>query len=209
MTQVLVTDDEVVALAAKADGAWPVPLPTVERQPDVLRVSGMRGIRSLAVRGLADTGTPGAVLYDEGLVDLVSSITRAEDRVLAFVARRDGIFQPRGALVGAFRASGESWIIDSMTGNGVHAIWGGPASEAAEAIARFAQAVWESGVSSPEGSEALGLVVASSDDSKPVRFVAKGQVSDLSVVPGEPPMVFEAGDREEPLSQEEVAELFG
>lgn len=207
MAPVLLTDDEIVALMARCDVAWPLPLPTVGRVPDLVRAAGVRGVRSLAVRGLADTRAPAAVSYQDDLLHMTRSIARAEARVLAYVARRTEVFAPRGAIVGVFRSGDDRWLIDSMTGNGVHAIWPGAGVDAVEIIARFGRAVWESGVSDPTGAGDMGLLVASSDAAKPVFFVGRGHVSRLSIVLGEPSMVFTVEDRDEPLSETDIAGL--
>lgn len=171
--EVLLTDDEVVALTAAARTAWPYGLHTVAAADEALIAAGLRGLRSLAVRGLATTGTAGRVEYPPELVLQFTDIATAERYALVQVAARDAVAQPRGAMVGAF-AVGAAWVTDSVTVSGVHAIRPVTEDEAAELLLRFITEVWENGVLAPGPAE-FGLFITSSVSRGTSYFVSRGR----------------------------------
>lgn len=64
---VLLTDDEIVAMVAATRTPWPYGLPTVPADDRALTAAGLRGLRTLAVRGLVRTGTGAGVEYSPDL----------------------------------------------------------------------------------------------------------------------------------------------
>src|SRR3954463_15314949 len=104
--ELLLTDDELVALAVEQSKAWPTGLPTVDVQTaDGLYAAALRGRRSLAVRGFFDAEAPGSALLDIVRRDAVG----AEGSVSLYVADRDGARMQGAVNVNAYR-SAEAWL---------------------------------------------------------------------------------------------------
>lgn len=168
---VLLTDDEIVALVAATRTPWPYGLPTVPADDRALTAAGLRGLRSLAVRGLARTGT--AVEYSPQLSEAVRSAATAAHHVVAQVAVRESPAQPRGSAVGIFRAE-DGWMADSVTLAGVHALRETTLDDAADLLLRFVTEVWENGVTSPGEDAAMGLYIATANPRAKDHFVTQG-----------------------------------
>lgn len=66
------------------------------------------------------------------------------------------------------------WIVDSVTSNGVHAMWAAPVEEVADIVLRFVHAVWTNGVLSPDSNARLGLFVTGSRAGLESFFVSRG-----------------------------------
>jgi hypothetical protein len=119
----LLTDDEVIALAAVLGRPWPTGLATVESAPEALQEAGIRGIRSLAVRGLL-TGDPttesGFVIHPELEAAVVGFLTAAR-HIGAYLAPADEPDRLAGASITA-ASSGSDWWLVSTTAQGVHGI---------------------------------------------------------------------------------------
>lgn len=196
---VLLTDDEVVALAVAAETGWPYGLLTVAADDRAVMAAGIRGLRSLAVRGLVGTGAPHGLEYPRELVEQVGAIAGAPRHVMAQVCVRDNLVRPRGAMLGAFFAGAPEspWLVDSVTSNGVHAIWAATVEEVADVLLRFVQAVWADGVLSPDSGATLGLFVTSSRAGSESFFVSRGSTEAL-VRTGVPGLEFPARQYDEP-----------
>lgn len=204
---VLLTDDEVVALSAAAATAWPYGLLTVAADERAIVAAGVRGVRSLAVRGLVSAGTPNGVDYPPSLVNQVARIATARRHVMVQVCSREDLLQPRGAMVGAFAGSADgSWLVDSVTLSGVHAMRTTSPEEAAELILRFVNEVWENGVKSPDGGTRFGLFVTSSAVGEKSFFVSHGS-TEAFVLTGIGGFELPAGRHAERWTLSDVREL--
>ena len=70
---IVLTDDEIAAVALEGHLAWPVPLPTVVTDIDHLAAAATRGRRSLLVRGLATPSDSGV----EVAADIIATLEQA------------------------------------------------------------------------------------------------------------------------------------
>lgn len=129
----LLTDDEIVALCAIDGRPWPLGLITVEPTTEELTRAGVRGIRSLFIRHLADQTSDG-VRPNEVLVQRVTTFLDATNRIGAYVAPADDHLRLGGAAITAAQTS-DGWLLDATTAVGVHALRHVTADEAADAIA--------------------------------------------------------------------------
>jgi hypothetical protein len=125
IADIVLTDDEVVAVAVQESQPWPVALPTVPNgDPDALAAASFRGHRSLSVRGL---------LNDEGgltlsIASLCSGIPGADSFLAVFLA--DNSFQRAGwGVMSCHYPSTAEWIVESINPLGIHRIARIPTSE--------------------------------------------------------------------------------
>src|SRR5262245_23982737 len=135
----LLTDDEVIALAAVAGRPWPTGLATVDSTPEAQRDAGIRGIRSLAVRGLLTddpAAVPGFVIHPE-LQSAVVGFLTATRHIGAYLAPIDEPRRLAGASITA-APSGSSWWLVSTTAQGVHGIRSASRLEVLDALADLA-----------------------------------------------------------------------
>lgn len=87
ITDIALTDDEIVAVLATATSQWIVPLRTIDLQSDAEILAAVtRGYRSLAVRELLD-GDQNDVKPD--VLDLVTAVTEAEAAVVIAAVPQD------------------------------------------------------------------------------------------------------------------------
>jgi hypothetical protein len=136
----LLTDDEVVALAALLEQPWPTGLATVPETVDGMGQAAIRGIRALAVRGLL-TGDPGAAegyVIDPDLAAAVDGFLQAPRRVGAYLAPADAPDVLAGASITA-AAIGDGWWLDATTAQGVHGFRRATRLEVIDALAELAE----------------------------------------------------------------------
>jgi hypothetical protein len=137
----LLTDDEIVALSVNVGKSWPLSLPTIANPELVnLQASNNRGVRSLAVRGLAKTSGAGALAINGELFDLATKVTSATSYLTAFVADRAHPVTVAGSSVTAyFGGDAAGAVVDSVTVSGVHAVREESPSDARAAVITFAE----------------------------------------------------------------------
>jgi hypothetical protein len=113
---ILLTDDELVALAVEQSKAWPTGLPTVDVEAvDALYAAALRGRRSLAVRGFFEVDVSGSELLDTIRRDAVG----AEGFICLYVADGDGARASGAVNINAYR-SGADWLVETVSDIGVH-----------------------------------------------------------------------------------------
>lgn len=200
----LLTDDEIVTLAAAAGVTWPFGLNTVAAKDDAVAAAAFRGGRSLAVRGLADPDA-GRLRPQQDLMDLVGALAASSTHVVAQVCERALPAVPRGAMVLAGRTP-EGWVIDSVTSAGVHVLRRGTDGEVSDLILRFVTEVWRSGVSGPDDGR-YGLLVTGSPAGRRMSFVQEGQTELL--IRSEGGFEVPAGKRTEPWTADDLADYVG
>jgi hypothetical protein len=115
LDNIVLTDDELVALSFERGRPWPTPLPTVDSsQRDALEMAALRGLRSLALRG--------ALVDGEFLptVEEVANVTVARPGLL--LHRGDDIGEVEGgANLGlAIVALSGVWLLDDVSWAGTH-----------------------------------------------------------------------------------------
>lgn len=85
LDRVLLTDDEVLALAAQRGLPWPTAIPTVDvRDEEAAHRAVVRGLRSLLVRSLAGEAVPGP-----SLAPLIEPVLGGSGVLAAYAADRD------------------------------------------------------------------------------------------------------------------------
>jgi hypothetical protein len=110
---ILLTDDEIVAVAADAGTPWPSRLPTVDVSDDAaLTAAAQRGWRSLSVRELSSAPVP---------IDRLHPIFTARPIVETYLAD-DQLVRLDGATASIYyRTPDQEWIVEVTTAIGVHA----------------------------------------------------------------------------------------
>ncbi len=137
----LLTDDEIVALSVNVGKAWPLSLPTIPTKdlPN-LQASNNRGIRSLAVRGLATVAPQDGLILDQGLLALTSRAIGANGYLAAYVADKESPGVPAGSSVTVYFAHDDGpAVVDSVTVSGVHALRAASSAEGRTAVSQFAE----------------------------------------------------------------------
>ena len=113
----LLTDDEVVAVALDRGTFWPGGLPTVAADdPADLAAASNRGHRSLLVRGLlGDTGriTPG------GSLAVATEVAGAAAHVSVFLAD-DDYRRASWGMASSHFPTATGWVLETITPTGVH-----------------------------------------------------------------------------------------
>ncbi|GAA4076042.1 hypothetical protein ACFFOS_17210 [Nocardioides kongjuensis] len=163
----LLTDDEVVALAADRESFWPGALPTVPmvRPDDAIRAV-LRGQRSLRVRDLlseAGESTP-------QLVELRDSVLDAEGRIAVYLC--DEAFDRVSWDISAdlyWYAPG--WLVETTTAAGIHAFRQSSRAEATELLVGLTSAALSGG-----GGERLCVALVTERESKAV-VVSAGTIT--------------------------------
>ena len=116
--QVLLLDDEVVALAARAGTPWPSNTPTIDpTEEGGVRTAAFRGVTSLVMRSLVDRSTDGTLV--EPLRSLSAVILTGRPVFGTFTALDDGRLVPFFGSTAVYEADG-SWVTESITPTGVH-----------------------------------------------------------------------------------------
>ncbi len=149
---VALTDDEVVALALGLGRAWPASVPTVDLDDvDAVRAAGLRGERSLFVRGLVD-GDGG---IDPALVPILE-LCGAEKRLTIVVIGADLAPVPTAFVTVHYRFE-EAWWLESISPVGVHEFVAADVAEHRAYVLGFL----ESFQSSPADAAEESVLVAS------------------------------------------------
>ena len=145
---ILLTDDEVAAIAVRAGLRWPTPLPTVAPAADSLQASIHRGIRSLVVRGLDAEGA-----CDEEA--LVLGAAKADSWITAYVGPGLGPAVVAGTSTFGFRVGDAHWVVDAVAPAGVHSFSTGSEDSAPNLIVALARNVFLYGIRDAENAAAL------------------------------------------------------
>lgn len=125
----LLTDDEVAALAADRGRPWPAALPTIDdSEPGPLAAAAFRGARSLFVRGLG-VGEPGRADLDAFLDEVLGATCRIE------VFLGDETMRVKShALASAHHVLSSGWVFEAISVIGVHRLTRLPSQEHLEYI---------------------------------------------------------------------------
>jgi hypothetical protein len=168
MTSILLSDDEVVAAAASRAVRWPIPLATVRMNAGELGAAVLRGRRSLAIRDLVVAGGATVDVVSEPIV----AAAEAPARWYAYTASSQTLTVPSGSATYAF-VSGDSAVVDMVSGAGVHRFSAAPASDTADLIVALARNVFEHGF---RGGAAGGVLVVGATTSETWALVAAGRI---------------------------------
>jgi len=116
--QVLLLDDEVVALAARAGSPWPSNTPTLDpTEEDGLQAAAQRGVASLVMRSLVDL-TSGDALF-EPLGSLSEVVLKGRPVFGTFTGMTDGRMVPFFGNTAVYEADG-TWVTELITPSGAH-----------------------------------------------------------------------------------------
>lgn len=120
----LLTDDEVVALACARSAAWPGGLPTVDHEDrDQLLSAAFRGDRSLLVRGLRRPDSPDSEA--ETLADAaIGSTTR-----IAVYLGDTSFARATWGLASSHYGGSEAWVLETISPVGIHRLGWQPVDE--------------------------------------------------------------------------------
>jgi len=143
---VVLTDDEIAAVALHRHLAWPLPFPTVATDIDHLAAAAARGRRSLLVRGLA-TPTDSGV---EVAADIVGTLEQAASArcVMAWVASVDDPAVLAGSSTVIHRRGGDD-VIDLTSAIGIHDFRDIPAADATAIVVALVKNVFDFGFAGP------------------------------------------------------------
>lgn len=146
----MLTDDEIVAVSARLDAPWRTLLPTVGLDhPEAVTAAILRGSRSLYVRGLLDAETDE---LDPNLLGLMQKVGAKPVRLAAYASQENG-----DAVIGVpaqyfFAEQGDIiWLVDSISGGGVHTFGTDTASDVAAELRTAIRHVLSVGVQLPPG----------------------------------------------------------
>lgn len=162
---ILLTDDEIVALAAMLGRPWPIGLATAAPTAGELTRAGARGVRSLVIRGIVTVGADSGYTPHPGIAAIVETFIRAPRRVGAYIAPAAAVDTMAGASITAVPVAG-IWWVDSATAQGIHGFRQADRDEVVGAIADLADQTCDgtllAGVDDPS---AYVCVVVHGDDS--------------------------------------------
>ncbi|NDJ91776.1 hypothetical protein [Mycolicibacter kumamotonensis] len=134
---ILLTDDEVVALAALLGRPWPTGLATVATTAQELSQAGKRGVRSLIIRGIVTADAESGYTTHPGVSAVIETFVNASQRIGGYIARSAALETMAGASLTAVPVAG-IWWIDAATAQGVHGFRQAEAEEVLAAIAELA-----------------------------------------------------------------------
>lgn len=167
----VLTDDEIAAVAFECHVAWPAPLPTVTAALDDLSRAAARGRRSLLVRELASP-IEDSVSIDAQVVD---AIQRAADSrcVVTWVASSDQPARLAGSSTVIYRRQ-DGDLVDLTSGTGIHNLRTNDAAESEALLLAIAKNVFDFGFAGNPQSTARLVVGAL--DGKVALLISAGRI---------------------------------
>lgn len=152
---VILTDDEIAAVALDRRLAWPMPFPTVVPDVDHLAAAAARGRRSLLVRGLANPSDSGVEIS----TDVAETLERAVSarNIAAWVASEEDPSVLAGSSTVIYRQPNGD-LVDLTSAIGIHDFRSLSAGDADAIIVALAKNVFDFGFSGPRSPGARLLV---------------------------------------------------
>jgi len=141
---VVLTDDEVAAVAVSLRCGWPTAMPTIADDADAMLDAARRGRRALAVRGLLEQAAPGEfgslpAGMLPGLAEALAGGLRwgvlSTDADLAAVVTGPSFYH-----YGA--AASDGWITDVVSPDGVHHLAATPRVDCRELLVAMVESAW-------------------------------------------------------------------
>jgi hypothetical protein len=178
--RVALTDDEVVALAARSDRLWPSALPTIDPSDDAAIEKAInRGARSLVARELLVT--EGKEHLNAALAELIDPILSGRATIGTYVASRELEYLPSEFGTACYEAGDGTWVNEIVSGIGIHYLSSGRSSTCLGAIEEMVKRVVSSGYPSindevPD-SRVLCVVGPPSQESVRLAMVEKGEIT--------------------------------
>jgi hypothetical protein len=156
--RVALTDDEVLALAARSNRSWPSALPTVDLLDEAaIEAAINRGARSLVAREL---------LVAEGDEHVIGALAELIDPILAgraiigtYVANRELKYLPREFGTACYEAGDGIWVNEVVSGIGIHYLSSSDSSTCLGAIEEMVTRVVSSGYPRVDGEESDSRVL--------------------------------------------------
>jgi hypothetical protein len=144
----VLTDDEVVALAVARSSPWPSDLPTVDvTDPGQLEAAAFRGNRSLLVRGLLDDD--GAASGDAA--EVAASVLGTDRRLVVFLSDLEFRRAGWGLASSHHPSSTNGWLFEGVNALGLHAFAARPLSDHREYLEALLEGAVQAGPRSSEG----------------------------------------------------------
>lgn len=167
-TTVLLTDDEVVALALRSGTIWRAPLPTVGDSEEELTRAAARGWRALLVRELV-------VDRDNAAPELHDVLAAQEAKIIArtFVADGNGVPLDGASWSTYYQLSGSQALIEVISSEGVHSFTSASLDQCSTLIGAAVEAVRSAGLPEAAESAARFCVIAPGQPAR-VLTVSKG-----------------------------------
>jgi hypothetical protein len=177
VTELVLTDDEVVAVAVEHGGGWPTALPSVDAGDGVaVREAAWRGRRSLAVRGLV-----GADAGDDVTLDCVRRDAVGARAVLGLHVGGDPVHRTPPPFVVDAYACGSEWLVDTVSEHGVHGFRHFTHDALIDLMTALAGDAFRRGVDDGSGAARLWVAVAA-DGPRPALRVSAGHASLVGLV---------------------------
>lgn len=178
----LLSDDEIVAVAARLGGEWKTGLPTVDAaDPKDLIRAAARGNRSLAIRGLL--AAEGAL--KPRILDRLSQAVGAVPQQEGYVADASDLQLPAGLRFAVFDTGPQAKLLVLTLPNGVNEVSVLPRTTVRELIGALIEGAQQAGeprrplvLLAPLGEKSLGFAVVSFEGIKAGR--GEGPSIDLS-----------------------------
>ena len=194
---VLLTDDEIVALALRSGVAWRAPLPTVGQSEEELTRAAARGWRALLVRELV-------VDRDHPAPELQDVLAAQEAKIIArtFVADANGVPLDGTSWSTYYRLTDGHVLIEVISSEGVHSFTTGTVDECSSLITAAVDTVQREGVPDRSETGAAGFCVVA--PGRPARVLTVGE-GVLRLTDEDP----EATSRELPTPESAAAAVAG
>lgn len=159
VTETVLTDDELVAIAADAGSFWPGPLPTVDIEDvEALIAAALRGQRSLFVRSRV---TEEGVL-DAALAGVVAPLAGRMDSYSVYLA--DARYQRANwGFATTHYATSTGWVIEEVSAVGVHRFFGVEEGETRDYFRILLATAVEAGPEDRDEDSPVWLCIAATD----------------------------------------------
>jgi hypothetical protein len=198
----VLTDDEVAAVAVSLGYGWPTAMPTIADDADAMLDAVGRGRRALAVRGLLEQSEPGEfgslpVQVLPGLAEAVSGglrwgvLASAED----FGALLTG---PSFYHYGV--AASEDWITDVVRPDGVHRLAATPRADCRELLLAMVESTWSDVPDDVSADDASWLCILGPRSASRAVLVRSGQLRRHLLHDGEAERIEDASSVAEALT---------
>ncbi len=186
LKETLLTDDEIVAVAARLDAPWRTVIPTIVVE-DAASVAAavVRGSRSLFVRGLLDADSD---LLHADLLELLQAVGDRRVVLAAYACSPDGELVPGTPSQYFFGGAQDSeWICDSISGGGVHTLSFVVSDDVVRDAGTAFAVVHERGTGVPDRPDAVFTMVSQRDSEVRQAAASKGEIALALLVDGTDP----------------------
>lgn len=117
--RIILTDDEVVALAARVQKPWPSPVPSVDvADVSAVQIAAARGFRSLIARGLITDVATHAI--DQSLDAMVRPVLQGTLMVATHLVDDSLAYSVAGLATAGYSDAGDKWVSEVITPDGSH-----------------------------------------------------------------------------------------